>query len=613
MSAPAPASTPIDSDSDLEIVEIQRDEITGYLPSAPQGKSSAGDAELQQLREEIAALRSFKDELHEYQIRFMHYLMSADFSNAKKQLEKIVQINPNFLASSTLVEQIVSNYTLVNVDVQSLMRGKQGMEGGDDASHSTNINQNERILEWLLNEKFAVGNAVNIFVKRFLKLQFSQPANPTYPTEVRGFDNLANYHAMFDKLMAHTPLANFDVTLLTHLYDFSPIVLERLIGVGLDVSQVVSEHPIAWHVMRVAARDYIIVGSAANPIGGTAPSFAVQYYRKLKNCGQYRALPEYFEGCCDPLIIVDLLENRDFLDAVKKPVAALGDRYLSETITDDRIHGQLRERGVPHPNAPLFDAGIMDKEAPLVAILEKRSLELTSRNVQDLTLLGFSLTHGPYTSSHLACLRMIQKKLGKVAFSASYCSDTIPAPQRLNWLPLHIAMSKMSLSAWINHVKLREEDERNKQLAKARGTSAALEPKPKPVIVESFDHLPSKNFSAQVEIIRWLYENGASSFQRDAYGRTPLMCLPTSVEWQTLEGEIAFNQILREFVPHELALMDRLYDYKITSPIFIDRLQALRKVEIARKRIIHEKVEMLSDFATVKRHFEQFIEKPIVR
>jgi hypothetical protein len=430
-------------------------------------------------------------------------------------------------------------------------------------------NPHEGVLKWLLTHGFSIGAIVNDVIKNCAKVRFTKgiltDGSPVQMVDPAAFDM---HHDIIRILIERTDVGLIEDDILVRMYEYAPIVCEKLIERGLKPTKMLKVpgtnddngaetlRPFAWHIMRVACLNVIESTSQQ--------SYAIRFFRAIKNSADFQHLPEYFEGCNNLTIINELCMNSIFLNLMKLPIEALEGRYLIESISDDRVQGVLRQRGSPDPKMSLYDPILAANEQllrPVLNIQKSTGPEgLNVRSPEDYTLFGHALLHGNYTPQHLQCLKIIAAEVGSFAFLPSVMSD----PRlRLEWTPLHIAFHRFDIAA------LKLSQEREQLRAQYKIPQGAPEP-PIEVNYGTLAEIPSADGSAQMKIIEWLYQHCGGHFALDRYRRTPLMCLPMSDEWMGTEGIKAIRYILDTFLPIELRLLHERCGVNISDAAFRD-------------------------------------------
>ncbi len=516
------------------------------------------------------------------QIRLFHSLFLHDLNQAEEILKVIRGIDPLFgIQDPIFVQQISKNLRLKHIITTE----------PDVVSYSPT----EEILNWLLSHDFAIGDIANEMIRSYSKLHFSQALTPGSPTTIDNLDKVNPHNDIISKILDRTELSMIADDILVNIYEYSSVVLQKLIEKHLSVARIIDGHSLTWHIMRVA-RYQLMVGVKSGVPGQTVQqpgqTYAYQIYNRLKGSPGFKAHPRDFEGCNDMPIMTDLLGQADFVSQMQKPLEELGGQYLIETVTDDRVQNALRNRGSPDPKVSIFASTLLDSEVLLRPLLASKRAELNTLNADYFNLFGHSLLNGPYTASHLQCLKIIVGEMNENAFLPNGVHpSTSPAEDkyRLSWKPLHVAFHKLNLLAWKRRL-----DSTKKVFPKLSSGAAQLafgsqdpkEGKPLPPVQYHYlQHVPSNHGSHQFEIISWLYSLGIRAYGLDRYGRTPLMCLPINREWmETVEGMEVYEDILTQFLKLDLALLQQTLGVNMSEATFRMNLLNWRQKEYVERQ-----------------------------
>jgi hypothetical protein len=488
-------------------------------------------------------------------LELIYVLTLNDFAAADKYIKELIETDPTIINDPTYIESVANH-----IDLQREFISEQG------GKLPTVFNPSEAIIKWFVDHKFPVGRSANFMIQNLYKLSILQPLAFTSSASVIQAERYTGtstqqtkifvekytiYNSVFDIIMSKTKLEDIDSSIFAHLYEYAPIVLEKLIGLGLNITDKVDDKPIAWHIMRIAEKPNILFGRT---------SLAFAFYNLLRNSKFYTPNPYYFVGCQSTEIIQNLIENPLFVEQMKIPLTEINPpRYLIETIADDRIHSLLRNRGSPDPSKGIFDELILDKLANFKITITNNLASINTRNSQDMNIMAFSLMNGPYTTAHLTCLQALVVQAGGGIFSDYIANPPLQPNRFLNWKALHIAFHRFDLGAWKIQKKIDDNEKRRRQMQIA-GNSQELPVSETHIVRNNIDDMHDSKSSKQVDIINWLYQQAEvfQVFGLDRYERSPLMCLPIDEEWiNEATGVDHARDIIDLFVSKEIQFLNK--------------------------------------------------------
>lgn len=513
--------------------------------------------------------------IHEQELTLLHALLFKRNATADKilaQLRTPELAGPEYPGEDTRLFDLVADNLATNAQMTTTTSNDMA------ANSDVYYNPHESAMNWLLDHGYRVSSRINDVLRRHAKAKFKQEPFAGSPTLVElSKDELVN--GTIVKMIDKVDIDIIDPAILTHLYEYSPIILEHLATRGLNLIKSYPDvagtpKPLIWHILRVCKHNNMILET-------NKTSYALMFLTRLRNSPAFNPLPEFFEGCNNYAVMVALMETRSFVEAMKQPIACLGGQYLIETIDEDRVQNLLRQRGSPDPHMDIFAAAAKASETLLKPVLDRQkaagpdAFAIRHRD-EDFTLLGYSLMYGPYNEEHLRCIQIIVSQGGPAVLAPSLLPANLADKRKaFEWSPLHIAFHRFDLEAW-KRSRIAHENKRNREFAERAGKPVPATPT---ATFESLEALPSTNGSAQLEIIKWLYLNCGSTYSKDKSGRLPVMLLPIDDRWMSVDAVTAIRQIYDEVLPFEIELAKSRLGLAINDSTFRNQLFNWRQLE----------------------------------
>lgn len=552
--------TPVDRIPEIEAADQVTREVSFSPPIVvehPGDEDEAALTTIQPVTPATAVVTSDKSEVicvDTYDLLSM--LTNLDFRAATVELERIVKICPNYIATSGLILKFIQRLNREHTNdpfMQALViaaKNNPGTTPGSDPIrhyHSALIHQTAAIVKWLIERRFDSVDGTNFLIENMMQQKYICPSDPTSRTKVdiEHYTRIMDYSDLLRDLCQSVDIARISERVKLMLKDCPPFVFEILIRCGLDVNEKVADHSIAWWVMRSA--EHAISFMDKQTLG-------YAFVTRLTNCSSFTFHPRSFTECSDYTVYGYLCKQKAFIDGLSDMIAP--GLYYINTINDDRIIPDLINRGSPPKNQSIFHESLTNKINIIRGLYYNDPRLFTTFNQADeLNAFAYFCQYGNYTPQHFECLKFIASNAPESAVEIVQDNDQINRQLYLCWTALHIACSRFSVATWIDkHLKARVPE----------------------MHLDTIDGIPNQHYSAQEEILEWLYTMyGTAHFKLDVYGRTPLMCMPIDM---SPDGRTATKKIIERFVEHELRGLHAL-GHSITRLEYINFLTEWQRVE----------------------------------